>query len=170
MEIHRYTSILSLSLQHRTMSNTHLFGFTIPKGTIVIPNLWACHHDPHYWNDPDVFRPERFLDELGEVHKPEYLIPFSVGKLMDIMSFLISLECRFLILFFSYLLLLISNVSGGRICLGKSLAEMNVFLFFTCLLQQFSFSLIPGVKPPSFESIYALVLEPEPFSLRVQQR
>ena len=29
----------------------------------VIPNLWACHHNPSFWPDPWTFKPERFLDE-----------------------------------------------------------------------------------------------------------
>lgn len=53
----------------------------------MIPNLWACHHDANYWSDPNVFRPERFLTEHGDVYKPEYLIPFSVGKLVCLKSF-----------------------------------------------------------------------------------
>lgn len=61
------------------MSKTKLFGYTLPKGTLVFTNLWAVHFDPKYWDDPQVFRPERFLNDKGQIEKPEYLIPFSVG-------------------------------------------------------------------------------------------
>lgn len=61
------------------MSATKLCGYDIPANMEVWPNLWAVHHDPDLWGDPDVFRPERFLDSEGKVVKPDYLIPFSTG-------------------------------------------------------------------------------------------
>ncbi|XP_075722085.1 vitamin D 25-hydroxylase isoform X1 [Rhipicephalus microplus] len=53
----------------------------IPKGTIVIPNIWAVHNDPILWKDPTKFHPERYLSEDGKtlLPKPEHLIPFSIG-------------------------------------------------------------------------------------------
>ena len=33
-----------------------------------------------HWGDGEVFRPQRFLDEAGDVKKDEHFIPFSVGK------------------------------------------------------------------------------------------
>nr|AKH03511.1 cytochrome P450 3075A5 [Paracyclopina nana] len=39
---------------------------------------------------------------------------------------------------------------GRRICLGKSLAEKELFLFFTGILQRFSVLNVPGVTPPPF--------------------
>ncbi len=46
----------------------------------VIPNLWRVHRDPNYWTDPDVFRPERFLDQKGQFVKDTHVIPFSLGE------------------------------------------------------------------------------------------
>ncbi|ESK85439.1 cytochrome p450 [Moniliophthora roreri MCA 2997] len=44
-------------------------GYHIPKGSWIIPNILAMNHDPAtYGQDPDVFRPERFLNEDG-THK-----------------------------------------------------------------------------------------------------
>ncbi|XP_019639175.1 PREDICTED: steroid 17-alpha-hydroxylase/17,20 lyase-like [Branchiostoma belcheri] len=70
-----------LSLPHATTADTTLQGYHIPKGTEVLPNLWALHHDPDTWGDPHTFRPERFLDETGNLMpKPFALMPFSVGR------------------------------------------------------------------------------------------
>ncbi|XP_021488969.1 cytochrome P450 2U1 isoform X5 [Meriones unguiculatus] len=57
-----------------------LQGYTIPKGTIVLPNLWAIHRDPAIWEKPDDFCPNRFLDEQGRLLKRETFIPFGIGK------------------------------------------------------------------------------------------
>ena len=42
-------------------------GYTLPKGTWVMPNVWAMHHDPSEWEQPDRFIPERHLDENGSL-------------------------------------------------------------------------------------------------------
>lgn len=44
-----------------------------------MPNLWAVHNDPKLWENPDIFKPERFLDQKGSFVKSNYVIPFSVG-------------------------------------------------------------------------------------------
>jgi cytochrome P450 len=43
-------------------------------------NIWSVLHDREHWSDPEVFRPERFLDTDGKFVKDEWLIPFGVGK------------------------------------------------------------------------------------------
>ena len=35
--------------------------------------------DPKVWDEPEQFRPERFLDESGQVIGRERIMPFSVG-------------------------------------------------------------------------------------------
>lgn len=55
-------------------------GYEIPKGTMVIINHWALHNDPDKWDQPHLFRPERFLDSDGKLApKPESWLPFSAG-------------------------------------------------------------------------------------------
>ncbi|KAL4634976.1 cytochrome P450 2J2-like [Arapaima gigas] len=54
--------------------------------------------------------------------------------------------------------------AGKRICLGEQLAKMEVFLFFTSLLQKFNFSCLPGVEP-SFEGRVGVTLTPLPFKM-----
>ena len=43
-------------------------GMYIPKGTICIANVWHCNHDRAvFGDDVDEFKPERHLDENGEL-------------------------------------------------------------------------------------------------------
>lgn len=78
-EILRFSTIMPLSLAHRTMSKTHIRGYTIPKNTAVLPNIWSVHRDPTIWPDPDNFNPGNFLSADGKIINLSYLIPFSKG-------------------------------------------------------------------------------------------
>jgi len=81
LEVLRYSSIVPMGVGHMTMEDVQFHGFLIPKGTTVMPNLYAVHTDPKIWGDPEIFRPERFLSKDGlTLQKNENLIPFGVGK------------------------------------------------------------------------------------------
>ncbi|KAL1736200.1 cytochrome P450 [Schizophyllum commune] len=41
--------------------------YTIPRGSILIPNVWAITHDEVTYPDPYLFRPERFLTPEGKL-------------------------------------------------------------------------------------------------------
>lgn len=79
LEIQRITSISPLGTIHRAAEETTLEGYDIPKGTFLMSNLWAIHHDPQVWDEPFDFKPSRFLNEDGKVRHRAELIPFSVG-------------------------------------------------------------------------------------------
>ncbi|XP_006866918.1 PREDICTED: cytochrome P450 2D17-like isoform X2 [Chrysochloris asiatica] len=55
--------------------------------------------------------------------------------------------------------------AGRRSCLGEPLARMELFLFFTCLLQRFSFSVPTGQPRPSDHGLYAFLVTPAPYQL-----
>lgn len=80
MEIQRMANITALTFPHKTTRDTELAGYDIPKETPIYVNLYSVHVDPEEWQEPDVFRPERFLNDNGKcVHNPA-LMPFSAGK------------------------------------------------------------------------------------------
>ncbi|RIA81867.1 cytochrome P450 [Glomus cerebriforme] len=49
----------------------------IPKDTLCIANIWQIHHHPKYWENPNQYDPDRFLN--GEKRHPFAWIPFSAG-------------------------------------------------------------------------------------------
>jgi len=51
-----------------------------PQGTLVIQNLSSVLYEEGQWKFPHEFNPENFLNDRGELQKPEAFIPFSVGK------------------------------------------------------------------------------------------
>ncbi|XP_045592688.1 cytochrome P450 2U1 [Procambarus clarkii] len=78
-EVFRFGSITPLAL-HGNPEETTLDGYRIPKRTWIIGNIWGIHWDKKVWSDPENFRPERFLDENGQVIRSEHVLPFSVGR------------------------------------------------------------------------------------------
>ncbi|XP_038875939.1 geraniol 8-hydroxylase-like [Benincasa hispida] len=69
----------ALLLPRKTESEVKISGFTIPKGTQIIVNMWALGRDSNLWENPDLFMPERFLD--CEVKRRDFeFIPFGSGR------------------------------------------------------------------------------------------
>ncbi|KAL9898144.1 putative cytochrome P450 304a1 [Glossina fuscipes fuscipes] len=80
-EILRIETLVPSNVPHKTLEDTQLMGYNIPKDTIIIPSLYAYHNDAKVWGDPLVFRPERFLNEKGELClKKDVSLPFGAGK------------------------------------------------------------------------------------------
>ncbi|KAK9479711.1 cytochrome P450 [Lipomyces japonicus] len=64
-ELLRLYTPLRLALPRCVEKDFMYDGKIIPKGTVVFLNSWACNTDEELWNDPLVFRPERFLEKAG---------------------------------------------------------------------------------------------------------
>lgn len=59
-----------------------LGGRTIKKGMLVVPDLYALHHDPAQWDNPEQFRPERHLPgtKAKDVKRSRHrFMPFGSG-------------------------------------------------------------------------------------------
>jgi cytochrome P450 len=54
-------------------------GIKIKKGQVVAVSLYALHHDPDLYPEPEEFRPERFSDENKKARENEAYAPFGVG-------------------------------------------------------------------------------------------
>nr|QWT69374.1 CYP81E8 [Gynostemma pentaphyllum] len=77
-ESFRLFPVAPLLLPHESSEDCTIDGFYIPKGTMLLVNVWAINRDPKLWKDPTSFKPERFR-ELKEVYANK-LIPFGMGR------------------------------------------------------------------------------------------
>ncbi|XP_063860881.1 cytochrome P450 2L1-like isoform X2 [Scylla paramamosain] len=110
----RFSSLISFGVQRSPDRDIQVGGYLIPKGSFVFPATVCCHYDPQYWEHPDQFRLEHFLDDQGNfASQKEGFLPFGTGR---------------------------------RSCLGESLARMELFLFSSALLQNFTFSASEGCE------------------------
>ncbi|XP_076057346.1 methyl farnesoate epoxidase-like [Oratosquilla oratoria] len=81
-----YTEIMRIrcpaifTVPHYAERDTVLKGYHVPKDTLVMVNLYSVLMDPDHFEEPENFRPERFLDENGKFQRDERIIPFGKGK------------------------------------------------------------------------------------------
>ena len=93
-----------------SICDTELDGVTIPKDTMVWPNVWYLNHNEEVWGDPFAFRPERYLDENGHFAESD-----NVARKFN--------------LAFS---------AGPRICAGELFAVSRMLLMLAAIVQRFT--------------------------------
>jgi cytochrome P450 family 6 len=54
----------------------------LKKGMTMLSSIYAIHHDPEIYPDPEVFDPERFTHENMVKRHPMAFIPFGEGLLI----------------------------------------------------------------------------------------
>ena len=145
MECLRVANIVPIIMPHNCMEDCVFEGYNISKDTRILANLWTVNRDPSVWGDPEVFRPERFLDGSGKLLPPEH-------KLRQ-----------------AWLLFGV----GRRNCVGEVMARSRMFLYMTSLIQTFKFlppkwSELVSLDARNFSS--AIVPRPPPYKLRAVSR
>ncbi|KAG7441676.1 cytochrome P450 [Guyanagaster necrorhizus] len=77
-EVFRWHSPIPTGFPHRTMEDDTYNGYFIPKGSIVIYNIWQMSRDPEFYPHPDVFDPTRFLGPSPQLDPRE--VTFGFGR------------------------------------------------------------------------------------------
>ncbi|KAI0741731.1 cytochrome P450 [Daedaleopsis nitida] len=107
-ELLRWHIVAPIGVPHQTISDDDYAGYFIPAGTIITTNLWAMSRDPDVYPDPETFKPERFLDEHGQLDL----------KAGDPSEFAFGF--------------------GRRICPGRHFAEASMFILCASMLYAFN--------------------------------
>jgi cytochrome P450 len=66
-------------LARETVEPCEIGGYQLHPGSTVVLSQWITHRDPRYYDDPEVFRPERWLDGLVDRLPPGAYFPFGDG-------------------------------------------------------------------------------------------
>jgi ferulate-5-hydroxylase len=110
-------------LLHETAEDCVVGGYSVPKGSRVMINVWAIGRDHVSWKDADTFRPARFLPE-GEAAGLDFK-----GGCFEFLPF----------------------GSGRRSCPGTALGLYALELAVAQLVHGFNWALPDGMKPSELD-------------------
>ncbi|GJN02439.1 hypothetical protein PR202_ga19789 [Eleusine coracana subsp. coracana] len=84
LRLHAVTPLLA---PHMSMASCSIDGYTIPAGTQAVINIRAIGRDARFWEDPEEFVPERFVDGGSAAHlnvsgNDFQFLPFGSGRRM----------------------------------------------------------------------------------------
>ncbi|KAK6138673.1 hypothetical protein DH2020_027588 [Rehmannia glutinosa] len=104
-------------------------GYTIPKNSTVFINVWSIQRDPSIWDNPNQFKPERFLDDNGKLDfkgNHFHYLPFG---------------------------------SGRRVCAGMPLAERMLIYLVASLVHSFEWKLPTEGETLDMSERFGIVLK-----------
>lgn len=79
-------------------------GYGVKAGSRVITSIFGIHYNPVYWENPEVFNPDRFGDDEKEFRRKGYFMPFGMGSriclgaefaMLEMMTVLVKLATHF---------------------------------------------------------------------------
>ncbi|CAI5439013.1 unnamed protein product [Caenorhabditis angaria] len=80
-EVYRLGYVLPVNFLRSTLENVeNCEGYRLKAGTRIIAQFQSVHVDKKHFDNPEEFRPERYLNEKGEYIRDERINPFSMGK------------------------------------------------------------------------------------------
>ncbi|KAF5325488.1 hypothetical protein D9619_009914 [Psilocybe cf. subviscida] len=79
-ELLRWRPIGPLGFPHRVIDDDIYKGYLIPKGSLIIANIWALSRDPSIYKDPETFNPDRFFDKDGNLNDDDCSYTFGFGR------------------------------------------------------------------------------------------
>jgi cytochrome P450 len=66
-------------LGREAVISTTVMGQPVAPGDIVLTSPYVIHRHPGHWNEPDQFRPERFLKQPAAGPGSHLFMPFGIG-------------------------------------------------------------------------------------------
>ncbi|KUJ15845.1 cytochrome P450 [Mollisia scopiformis] len=144
-EVERCYNPFWLGTPHTVTSNFVYQGKFIPKDTVMVLNTWTMHHDENRFKNPEIFDPERYLnDSLTSSQSSNLSDPSQRDHWMF--------------------------GAGRRICPGILVAEREIWLTISRMLWAFQMSEVPGQKIDLKEYDGKSGRSPLPFQIMIQAR
>ncbi|KAJ1308478.1 hypothetical protein OPQ81_004182 [Rhizoctonia solani] len=146
-EVLRWRPPLPISIPHRLEQDDYYEGYFHPKDSAIVCNIWAIHSNPERFEDPTVFKPERFMD-----HKMSMVESIAQGDPFRRDHFAFG--------------------AGRRSCPGVQVAEQDMFIALSRLLWAFEFSAPPETRVNVEQSAFTgeTVRHPKEFPLIIKPR
>ena len=85
------------ALGREALQATEVLGEPIPQKSIVFINIYALHHHPEYWEEPQRFDPDRFAPERVKQRSRWQYLPFGAGPRMCIGNHFALMEMQLLL-------------------------------------------------------------------------
>lgn len=79
-EIQRRSNLITENVWRSAANDYECEEFKLKKGQLCVFQFSALFENPELFPEPKAFKPERFLDENGNVKRCDELAPFSIGK------------------------------------------------------------------------------------------
>ncbi|XP_020111902.1 cytochrome P450 71A1-like [Ananas comosus] len=81
-ETMRLHPVAPMLIPRTTLQHFTIDGYDVPPNTMIYINAWAIGRDGSYWEWPEAFKPERFMNsaDLEFAGKDYNLIPFGEGR------------------------------------------------------------------------------------------
>ncbi|KAI0356140.1 cytochrome P450 [Trametes cingulata] len=140
----RWRPVIPLNIPHRLTENDVYNGVYLPKGSLIVANIWAMLHDEKVYPDPSRFNPDRFLKDDGTLD-PAVRDPSSA-----IFGF------------------------GRRICPGRFMALDSIWIAVACVLACFEIGKAVGEDgeeiTPNGEYKLGFICHPKPFPCMIKPR
>ncbi|KAK7052994.1 hypothetical protein VNI00_004315 [Paramarasmius palmivorus] len=141
----RWISITPLAVPHYSDAEDVYNGYRIPKGSVIVSNVWAILHDENMYPEPYDFKPERYFkpgtNEFNETIQSPTFAVFGFGR---------------------------------RICPGRHLGYASLWIGVVSLLKTFTISKARDKQGNIIEPVYdlrgSLVVAPRPFKCSITPR
>ncbi|KAJ7746782.1 cytochrome P450 [Mycena maculata] len=136
LEVLRWHSVAPTGVPHRVTEDDVHEGWFLPKGSLVITNIWKMAHDPRVYSNPMVFEPDRFIAKDGK--KPELDprdLAFGFGRRIcpgrDLADASIFITCVMTLAVFN----ISKHPDGGEINMEQTTGTISHPSTFKCLVQ-----------------------------------